>query len=95
MIELDAYRGTEPNVWKIAQEKGYSHIVMVTIVDARWKRNKLENATYQISIYATGDKALIWEGKIERLAGFFGGMPESDASIAAIKKALKEAKIIE
>lgn len=96
MIELDAYRGKEPNVIKIAEQKNYHYVFKVVISDASWKKrtNDLQNVTYHLSIYNVAEKKLIWEAEIIRLARFFGGMPDNEKTIAVIKKNLKEEKII-
>ncbi len=94
MIELDAYRGTEPNVWQMAKQQGYSYIFRVFITKANIRRH-LDNVTYKFSIYDVNNKTLIWEGEIERMAGFFGGMPDNEQSVSVLKKHLKEAKIME
>lgn len=94
MIELGAYKGSEPDVWKIAADKKIPYIFKVTITNAEWKGKNLRNVTYQLSLYQTKDRKLIWQGKIERLAGFFGGMPDSKAAVSVIESHLQEAKII-
>lgn len=37
MIELDAYRGTEPNVWEIAKQNGKPYLFKVTITNVSSK----------------------------------------------------------
>ncbi len=96
MIELDAYRGTEPNVLEIAQQKGYSHIFKVIMTHVDWKRSGLSSVTYQFGIYDIEKQTLIWKGEMKRLSSFFSsGMPNNEKSISVIEKQLKEAKIIE
>jgi hypothetical protein len=97
MIELDAYRGTEPNVWEIAKQSGKPYIfkIIITGVSAKKRTGDLESVKYLYSLYSTSDKTLLWEAETTRLAGFFGGMPDSEKSISTLKKYLKESKIIE
>lgn len=97
MIELDAYRGTEPNVWEIAKENGDQYLFKIVIKNAEGKRktSDLESVTYRYSLYDVAKETLIWEAESPRRAGFFGGMPDPEKSIETLKKHLKEAKIIE
>jgi hypothetical protein len=97
MIELDAYRGTEPNVWEIAKQSGKPYIfkIIITGVSAKKRTGDLESVKYLYSLYSTSDKTLLWEAETTKLAGFFGGMPDSEKSISTLKKYLKESKIIE
>lgn len=97
MIELDAYRGTEPDVWEIAKQNGKAYIFKTTItnVSSRKGTSDLKSVTYLFSLYNVSTKSTIWEARTWRSAGFFGGMPEGDETIAVVQQKLKEAKIIE
>ncbi|UIR57544.1 hypothetical protein LZQ00_06920 [Sphingobacterium sp. SRCM116780] len=97
MIALDAYRGTEPDVWEIAKKNGNPYIfkIIITGATAKERTKDLESVKYLFSLYDTSIKSLLWEAESTRVAGFFGGMPESEKSISALKKYLKESKIIE
>lgn len=96
MIELDAYRGTEPDVWEIAKQKGKPYIFKTTItnVSSRSGTSDLKSVTYLFSIYDVANQSLIWQAKTWRSAGFFGGMPDGEETIALVEKKLKEAKVI-
>lgn len=96
MIALDAYRGTEPDVWEIAKQKGKTYIFKTTItnVSARGATSDLKSVTYLFGIYDVANQSLIWEGRTWRSAGFFGGMPDGEETIALVEKKLKEAKVI-
>lgn len=96
MIELDAYRGTEPDVLRIAEQKKIRYIFKVFISGANWKErtNDLQNVTYRFSLYDITEKKIIWGAETTRLSGFFGGMPDSEKTVNVVKKNLKEAKII-
>jgi hypothetical protein len=97
MIELDAYRGSEPNVWELAKQKAYPYIfkVIITKVSAKDRTGDLESVNYLYSLYNTADNTVLWEAETTRLAGFFGGMPNSENSISELKNYLKDYKIIE
>ena len=97
MIELDAYRGTEPNVWEIAKQNGKPYIFKIIIngVSAKKTSGDLNSVEYLYSLYNTSDGTLLWEAETMRLAGFFGGMPGSEESISILEKHLKESNIIE
>lgn len=96
MIELDAYRGTEPDVFQIAEQNDYNYIFKVYITDVSWKKRSkdLESVTYRFSLYDITRKEIIWEAETTRLSEFFGGMPDNQKTINALKEKLKEAKII-
>ncbi|MDR2148669.1 MAG: hypothetical protein LBE91_19685 [Tannerella sp.] len=100
MIELDAYpdTGTEPDVLEIAEEGGYPYIFEITITEAKGKKNTndLNSVKYLFSLYDVPNDSILWEAESTRLSGFWGGgMPKGDKLIAALKKHLKEANIIE
>ncbi len=65
------------------------------MTNAQWKRRNLKNVTYQLTLYETDSRNVIWQGDIERLAGFFGGMPDNAKALAVIQKHLQEANIIQ
>ncbi|TKC01767.1 hypothetical protein [Pedobacter cryotolerans] len=96
MIELDAYRGTEPDVWEIAKQNGKAYIFKTTItnVSSRKGTSDLKSVTYLFTLYDVTTKSTIWEAKTWRSAGFFGGMPKGEETITIIENKLKEAKII-
>ena len=96
MIELDAYRGTEPDVWEIAKQNGKAYIFKTTItnVSSRKGTSDLKSVTYLFTIYDVTTKSVIWEARTWRSAGFFGGMPKGEETITIIENKLKEAKII-
>jgi|GEM_PF-2114727 len=93
MIELDAYRGTEPNVWEIAKQSGKPYIFKTTITNVSSRGSDLKSVTYLFSLYNVDTKSLIWEARTWRSAGFFGAMPDGKETITLVEKKLKEAKI--
>jgi len=97
MIELDAYAGTAPDVWEIAEENGYPYIFKITITEAYGKKytHDLTSVKYLFSLYDVSNDSLIWEAESTRLSGFLGEMPDGKKSVSVLKKHLKEAKIIE
>ncbi len=96
MIELDAYRGTEPNVWELAKENGYPYIFKVMITDVVSKKlsGDIQSITYKFSLYNTETKALLWEGETVKLSGFFGGNSDNEKTFSVLHENLKKAKII-
>lgn len=94
MIELDAYRGTEPDVWEIAKQNGKPYIFKVAITNVSSRGMDLKSVTYLFSLYNVATKSLIWEARTWRSAGFFGAMPESKETITLVEAKLKEAKLI-
>jgi spore coat protein U-like protein len=64
-------------------------------VSAKKRTSDIESISYRYSLYETSSKSLIWEAESSRLAGFFGGMPDSEKTIAELEKYLKEAKLIQ
>ena len=97
MIELNAYRGTEPNVWQIAKQNEYPYIFKVVILNMNYreKSGDLVDVEYQFSLYDTFNNSLVWQAKSTRLSGFFGGMPENSEMVSILKNKLKQSKIIE
>ncbi|WAC42592.1 hypothetical protein [Pedobacter sp. SL55] len=94
MIELDAYRGTEPNVWEIAEQNGKPYIFKVTITNLSSRGMDLKSVTYLFNLYDVATKAVVWQARTWRTAGFFGGMPDAEETITLIEGKLKEAKVI-
>lgn len=94
MIELDAYRGTEPNVWKIAEQNSKPYIFKVTITNVSSKGMNLRSATYLFTLYNVSTKAVVWQARTWRSVNFFGVMPDAEETIALVEQKLKEAKII-
>ena len=94
MIELDAYRGQEPDVLAIAEEKGFPYIFKIIILSGSTRSMSLRSATYQFSLYDVSAKTLIWEAQTTRSAGFFGGVPDNEETVSHVENHLKEAKIL-
>lgn len=97
MIELDAYRGEEPNVWQIANQNGHKFIfkVMMTNVKVsnRRIRNDIKSIVYQYSLYDATNRRLIWQAEATRLANFYGGMPDGNESISYLRNQLKKSNL--
>lgn len=95
MIELDAYRGTEPDVWKIAEQNAKPYIFKVAITNVSSRGTNLRSVTYLFSLYNVSTKEIIWQARSWRSINFFGGMPNGEELITLVEGKLKEAKVIE
>ncbi len=97
LIELDAYRGSEPNVWEIALQEGYSYIFKITIVEARKRYNDLTKVKYLCRLYKVSEQSIIWEATFDQTAGFLFKKlkPEIDDFYPKLEQKLIEDKIFE
>ncbi len=95
LIELDAYRGSVPDVFYEAKNSGVPYIFKVVVSEAQMSMfDELDQITYLFSLYDTDSGRLLWQAQAQRQANFFHVMPPPEELIADLEKKMQEANIL-